>query len=99
MLYIGNSHKKETMAIITNMDRPLGYMVGNALEVKEAMDILNNKGNRDLRELCVVISTYMVSMSKGISFAEASKEVLETIRTGKAYNKFLEMIIDIKSES
>ena len=92
MIYIGNSHKKETMAIVTNMDRPLGSMVGNALEIKEAMDILSNKGNKDLRELCVILSTYMVSMSKGITFAEASKEVLETIRTGKAYNKFLEMV-------
>ena len=74
------------------MNIPLGNMIGNALEVKEAIEILNNRGNRDLREICVVIATYMVSMSKGISFAEASKEVLEVLRSGKAYNKFLEII-------
>lgn len=92
MIYIGTAHSKETMAIVTNMNRPLGSMIGNALEIKEVMDILNNKGNRDLRELSVVISTYMVSMSKGISFADASREVLETLRNGKAYNKFLELV-------
>ena len=92
MIYIGTAHNKETMAIVTNMNRPLGNMIGNALEIKEVMDILNNKGNRDLRELSVVISTYMVSMSKSISFADASKEVLETLRNGNAYSKFLEMI-------
>lgn len=92
MIYIGNNHQKETMALITNMNYPLGNMVGNSLEIKEAIDILNNRGNSDLRELCIIISTYMVSMSKGISFADAGKEVLEAIKSGKAYNKFLEMV-------
>jgi pyrimidine-nucleoside phosphorylase len=92
MIYIGNSHQKETMALITNMNYPLGNMIGNALEVKEAIEILNNRGNSDLRELCIIISTYMVSMSKSISFSDAGKEVLDSIKSGKAYNKFLEMV-------
>lgn len=92
MIYIGNNHQKETMALITNMNYPLGNMIGNALEVKEAIEILNNRGNSELRELCIIISTYMVSMSKGISFADAGKEVLDSLKSGKAYNKFLEMV-------
>lgn len=92
MIYIGNNHGKETMALITNMNYPLGNMIGNALEVKEALEILSNRGNPELRELCVIISTYMVSMSKNISFADAGKEVLEALKSQKAYNKFLTMI-------
>ena len=92
MVYIGNSHGKETRALISNMDYPLGSMVGNSLEIKEAIDVLNNRGNKDLRDLCVVLATYMVSMSKNIDFMSAQGEVLSSLRTGKAYEKFLELI-------
>ena len=92
MVYIGNNHGKETKALITNMDAPLGNMIGNGLEVKEAIEILNGKGNKDLRDLCIVISTYMVSMSKNIDYITAQGEVLKSIRTKSAYNKFLELI-------
>lgn len=92
MVYIGEAHKKETKALITNMDYPLGNMIGNALEIKEVIDVLNNKGNKDLRELCVVLSSYMVSMSKGIEFTSAQKEVLYSLNSGIAYKKFLELI-------
>ena len=92
MVYIGNNHGKETKALITNMDVPLGNMIGNGLEVKEAIEILNGKGNKDLRDLCIVISTYMVSMSKNIDYITAQGEVLKSIRTKSAYNKFLELI-------
>ncbi len=92
MVYIGNNHGKETKALITNMDIPLGNMIGNGLEVKEAIEILNGKGNKDLRDLCIVISTYMVSMSKNIDYITAQGEVLKSIRTKSAYNKFLELI-------
>lgn len=92
MVYIGNSHRKETRALITNMNYPLGYAVGNALEVKEVIDILNNKGNKDLRDLCIVIATYMVSMAKNMDFVSAQGEVLKSLRTGMAYQKFLEFV-------
>ena len=92
MVYIGNSHGKETRALITNMNYPLGYAVGNALEIKEVIDILNNRGNKDLRDLCVVLATYMVSMSKNMDFVSAQGEVLRTLRTGSAYQKFLEFV-------
>ena len=92
MVYIGNNHGKQTKALITNMDAPLGNMVGNALEIKEAIDVLNNKGNKDLRDLCIVISSYMVSMSKNISFKEAQSLIVDSLKTGKAYKKFLELV-------
>ena len=92
MVYIGNKHGKETTALVTNMNYPLGSMIGNSLELKEVIQILNGRGNKDLRDLCVVLSSYMISMSKNIDFISAQGEVLEAIRTGKAYRKFLEFI-------
>lgn len=92
MVYIGNKHGKETKALVTNMNYPLGSMIGNSLELKEVIQILNGRGNKDLRDLCVVLSSYMISMSKNIDFISAQGEVLEAIRTGKAYRKFLEFI-------
>jgi len=92
MVYIGNSHGKETRALITNMNYPLGNNIGNALEIKEVIDILNNKGNKDLRDLCIVLATYMVSMSKNIDYISAQGEVLKALRTGIAYKKFLELV-------
>lgn len=92
MVYIGNSHRKETRALISNMNYPLGNMVGNALEVKEAMEILNGGGNKDLRDLCIVLATYMVSMAKNMDYMQAQGEVLRAIRTKEAYNKFLELV-------
>ena len=92
MVYIGNTHGKETRALITNMNCPLGNMVGNALEVKEAMEILNNRGNKDLRDLCVVLASYMVSMAKNIDFMSAQGEVINSLRTGKAYDKFMDFV-------
>lgn len=92
MVYIGNSRGKETRALISNMNYPLGYSVGNALEIKEVIDVLNNRGNKDLRDLCVVLATYMVSMARNIDFVSAQGEVLKALRTGKAYQKFLEFV-------
>lgn len=92
MVYIGNSHGKETKALISNMNYPLGNMVGNALEIKEVIEVLNNRGNKDLRDLCVVLASYMVSMAKNIDFMSAQGEVLVSLKNGKAYEKFKELI-------
>lgn len=93
MVDIGNRYNKETIALITNMDIPLGNMVGNGLEVKEAIDILNYRGNKDLKELCVVLSTYMVSLSKNIDYKDARKLVIDNLINGNAYKKFKEFVI------
>ena len=80
MVYIGNSHGKETRALISNMNYPLGNMVGNALEIKEVIEVLNNRGSKDLRDLCIVLASYMVSMSKNIDFISAQGEVLRSLK-------------------
>ena len=88
---IGKFYGKEVICEITDMNTPLGDNIGNALEVMEAMDILKGKQGH-LRDLCVEVSSKMVSMAKGIPVEEAKKEVIETLDSGKAYNKFLEFV-------
>jgi len=92
MVFIGNSHGKETKALITNMNYPLGNMIGNSLEIKEVIEVLRNGGNKDLRDLCIVLSSYMVSMAKNIDFKSAQNEVLDTLRSGNAIKKFIEFV-------
>ena len=88
---IGNYYGKEVVCEITDMNTPLGDNIGNALEVIEAMDVLKGKKNH-LRDLCIDVSTKMVSMAKGLNMEEANKLVLNTLDSGKAYEKFLEFI-------
>lgn len=92
MIKIGNQYGKETRTIISNMDVPLGKAVGNALEVKEALDILQGKEQGTLRDLCVELATEMVSMGKNISKDTARKLVEESLISLKAYDKFLEIV-------
>ncbi len=93
MVDIGNRYNKKTLALITNMDIPLGNMIGNGLEIKEAIDILSYRGNKDLKELCIVLASYMVSLAKNIDYKDARAEVVDNLINGKALNKFKEMII------
>ncbi len=88
---IGNAYGKEVVCEITDMNTPLGDNIGNALEVIEAMDILKGKTGH-LRDLCIEVSTKMVSMAKEISMKEAEKQVLDNLDSGKAYDKFLEFV-------
>ena len=88
---IGKAYNKEVVCEITDMNTPLGDNIGNALEVMEAMDILKGKESH-LRDLCVEVSTKMVSMAKNISMEEAGKMVNDVLTSGQAYNKFLEFV-------
>ena len=88
---IGKAYKKEVVCELTDMNTPLGDNIGNALEVMEAMDVLKGKTGH-LRDLCIEVSTKMISMAKGISIKEANKLVLEALNTGRAYEKFLEFV-------
>ena len=88
---IGKFYHREVVCELTDMNTPLGDNIGNSLEVIEAMDILNGKKGH-LRDLCVEVSSKMVSMSKEISVEEAEKEVLEVLNNGKAFQKFLEFV-------
>lgn len=92
MIEIGEYFNREVFCILSNMNEPLGNAVGNALEVKEAIDTLQGKGPEDLTKLCLYISSYMVLLSKNIVIDEAMKLVSTKLADGSAYNKFLEMV-------
>lgn len=88
MVEIGQSLDRKTMAVISNMDQPLGRTVGNALEVKEAIETLQGNGPEDLHELSVTLSSYMlVAGGKADSLEQAEKMVLEVIENGDALKK------------
>ena len=72
MVYIGNHHGKETKALVTNMNYPLGSMIGNSLELKEVIQILNGRGNKDLRDLCDVV---YLDRTQGISTTEVKERL------------------------
>jgi len=93
MVNIGASFGKKVVAFITDMSQPLGFTVGNRLEVKEAIETLQGNGPEDLTELCVEIGSYMV-YSGGITktLEEAKTLVLEKLDNGEAYDKQMELI-------
>lgn len=92
MVEIGKHYNREVVCVVTNMNEPLGSAIGNTLEVMEAIETLQGKGPEDLRKVVLTLGSYMVSMAKGISYRDASEELIENLRNGKAYNKFVEMV-------
>lgn len=93
MVTIGNSYGRKTIAIVTNMDEPLGNAIGNALEVKEAIDTLKGRGPDDLFDLCLVLGSKLLVLANRVkSELEAREILLEAINSGKAYGKFVEMV-------
>ncbi|QKX52448.1 pyrimidine-nucleoside phosphorylase [Planococcus glaciei] len=85
MVGIGNSTGRKTMAIISDMSQPLGFAIGNALEVKEAIETLQGKGPEDLTELCLVLGSQMVVVGgKAETLEEARGMLEEVIANGKA---------------
>lgn len=93
MVKIGKNYGRKTIAVVTNMDQPLGNAIGNALEVKEAIDILQGNGPSDLCELCLVLGAKLLVLAKKVSSEDEGKSLLkETINSGKAFNKLVEMV-------
>ena len=93
MIEIGKIYNREVKCIISDMNTPLGYAVGNSLEVLEAIDVLKGVDKESIfYDLCIKIATDMVSMGLEISSEEAEKKVEEVINNKKAYNRFLEII-------
>ncbi len=88
MVRIGTFHGRQVRAILTRMDQPLGYAVGNAIEVNEAMHCLQGYGPADLREEVIELACHMVSMAKGISVADARQEVVDALDHGRAWDQF-----------
>ena len=93
MVKIGCNVGKKTMAVVSNMDEPLGYAVGNALEVKEAIDTLNGEGPTDLLTLCIELGSHMI-MGAGLTDdkAEAGKMLKEVVDSKKALKKLAELV-------
>lgn len=89
---IGKNAGINTLAVLTNMDIPLGNNIGNALEVQEAIEVLKNKGPKDLREVCIKLATYMNAITNKIDIKTSLNQVMEVLTSGKAYNKFLELV-------
>ena len=96
MIDIGKHNNIEVICILTNMDIPLGNNVGNALEVREAIEILKEHKTGTLRDLCIELSSYMVSLGLNISYEEAKEKVLNNLDNGNAYLCHLELVGRIK---
>lgn len=93
MVRIGDNVGKKTMAVVSDMDEPLGYAVGNALEVKEAIDTLAGNGPQDLYELCLELGSHMVAgAGKAQNCAEAKEMLACTIKDGSALRKLAELV-------
>ena len=93
MKKIGKFYNREVRTIISDMNVPLGHAIGNSIEVMEAIKVLKGEEtNNNLVDLCIELATEMVSMGKNIDRAIAYDEVVDSIKSGKAYNKFLELV-------
>lgn len=89
MVSIGNNVGRNTMAIISDMSQPLGRAIGNALELKEAIDTLNGKGPEDLTELVLTLGSQMVVLANRAYTLEEARQLLnEAIENGSALEKF-----------
>lgn len=90
---IGKLANKETICIITNMDEPVGYAVGNNLEVIEAINALKGSMPEDVKQIILELGAYMLKLADINEDIETNKEmILENIKNGKAYNKFIELV-------
>ena len=94
MVNIGKMAGRKTVAVVTNMNAPLGNEIGNNLEVKEAIETLKGKGPKDLTDLCINLSTEMLMLCTNKKKDECEKLVKESITDGSAFNKFKELIIN-----
>ena len=93
MIEIGKLAGKETRCVITKMDEPLGYSVGNTLEVIEAINCLKANMPEDVKQVVLELGNQMMILSKMGTDEEKNKQrLLENIENGKAYNKFLELV-------
>lgn len=93
MVKIGNAAGRKTVAVISDMDQPLGYAVGNALEVREAIATLKGEGPSDLEELCITLGSQMLLCAGRVAEEqEAEKLLRETIHNGTALDKFAEFV-------
>ncbi len=93
MIEIGKHYQKEVVCILTNMEQPLGYTIGNRLEVEEAIALLKGeKSDSDFKELVISLATYMVHLGRNIDINQAHEEVVKQLDTKAGFHKLLEFI-------
>lgn len=92
MVAIGEKVGRKTIALITDMDRPLGKSIGNALEMKEVCDTLKGKGPKDLTELCLTLATNMLYLAGKGSLDDCYNLAKDALESGKAFEKLKEMV-------
>ena len=92
MVAIGEHAGKRTVALITDMDIPLGFAIGNAMEVAEAVDTLNGTGPADLTEVCISLAANMLFLANKGSMEECQTLAEDSIRSGRALSKLIEMV-------
>ena len=92
MVKIGEHCGKKVVAIITDMNEPLGNAIGNAIEVWEVCKVLKGEGPKDLNDICICLASNMLYLANKGTIEECEKMVLDSIKSGKALEKFKEMI-------
>lgn len=93
MIGIGNLADKETICILTNMNQPIGYSIGNSLEIIEAVEALNGNMQDDVKDIILSLGSYMMKLAgKGDDIEQNKKMIKENINNKKALNKFKELI-------
>ena len=92
MVKIGKAYRKPTVCLLTNMEEPLGYAVGNALEVEEAINTLKGDGPSDLLEVVITLCSIIIGAVKKISNNDAKNLLFKQLNNGEAYKKFEELV-------
>jgi pyrimidine-nucleoside phosphorylase len=93
MVEIGQHMGKRTVALVTDMDQPLGFAVGNSLEVIEAIQVLQGRGPDDITDLCIELGAWMLVLGgKADGLATAKVAMRESITTGRALEKMKEFV-------
>ncbi|MGN0571129.1 MAG: thymidine phosphorylase [Candidatus Fimenecus sp.] len=92
MVRIGKTCGRNTAAVITDMDSPLGTHIGNALEVTEACAVLRGKGAADLRELCLILSAHLIAMATQTDYDAAYCTAERVLQSGEAFEKLCQMV-------
>ena len=93
MIEIGKKFNKAVICILTDMNEPLGYAIGNSLEVKESIESLNGYGPKDVMELIVSIASLVLNKTMNISMDEAKNMCMKKLTNGEAYHKFEELVL------
>ena len=87
MVRIGKACGRNVVAVMSNMDIPLGFYIGNALEVREAVEVLRGHGCPDLTGVCITLAANMLHLCNGWPIEEATKQAEEAINSGKAFEQ------------